>query len=118
MIDISSKYNPLFNSDARYFFLSGSRGSGKSFVVTLFLVNSLLEGDNVLFTRNTMTQAHISIIPLFVEMIELLGLSSEFKIKQKEIICIRNKSKTLVKTTTNNINNHNLAFFHFFCGES
>ena len=92
MIDISSKYNPLFNSDARYFFLSGSRGSGKSFVVTLFLVNSLLEGDNVLFTRNTMTQAHISIIPLFVEMIELLGLSSEFKIKQKEIICIRNNA--------------------------
>ena len=92
MIDINEKYCPLFNSDNRYCFMSGARGSGKSFVVTLYLVNRLLEGDNILFTRNTMTQAHISIIPVFVEMIELLGLSSEFTIKNKEIVCKRNGS--------------------------
>ena len=91
-IDINHKYEPLFTSSDRYCFLSGSRGSGKSFVIALYLVNLLLEGNNILFTRNTMTQAHISIIPLFTEMIELMNLRDKFIIKQKEIICVENNA--------------------------
>jgi phage terminase large subunit len=68
MIDINDKYKALFlNKDKRYNIVTGGRGSGKSFAVTLFLV-LLTEQSNevILFTRYTLISAHISIIPEFL----------------------------------------------------
>ena len=77
---ISEKYGPLFdieNSD-RYFICTGGRGSGKSFSITIFLVNlTFTKGHKILFTRYTLTSAKTSIIPQFIECLEALGYGSE-----------------------------------------
>ena len=53
-ITLNEKYVPLFNGDTRYYVITGGRGSGKSFGVTLFLNNLTYEKDHkVLFTRYT-----------------------------------------------------------------
>ena len=74
------------NNDTRYFIITGGRGSGKSFEVGRF--SSILSFENshkILFTRQTMTSAHLSIIPEFQEKIELLGLKDAFDITRNEI---------------------------------
>ena len=63
-LNIHKKYVPLFKEGSRYFVVTGGRGSGKSFGVTVFLLNLTYEaGHKVLFSRYTMTSAHTSIIP-------------------------------------------------------
>ena len=74
------------NNDTRYFIITGGRGSGKSFEVGRF--SSILSFENnhkILFTRQTMTSAHLSIIPEFQEKIELLGLKDAFDVTRNEI---------------------------------
>ena len=62
---LNSKYNALGN-DARYFVITGGRGSGKSFAITTFLAFlSFEKGHKILFTRYTMISAGNSIIPEF-----------------------------------------------------
>ena len=77
---INEKYGPLFdidNSD-RYFICTGGRGSGKSFSITIFLVNlTFTKGHKILFTRYTLTSAKTSIIPQFIECLEALGYGSD-----------------------------------------
>ena len=97
MIVLNSKYNYL-GSDSRYFIVTGGRGSSKSFSITTFLC--LLTRDNghiILFTRYTLVSASISIIPEFIEKIEMLGLSDEFIITKDEIINIKSGSKIIFK---------------------
>ena len=59
MVDINEKYQPLFyNKDKRYHIVTGGRGSGKSFAVTLFLVLLTEQANEViLFTRYTLVSA-------------------------------------------------------------
>ena len=65
-------WNKLINP-TRYFIITGGRGSGKSFEVGRFAtLLSFEKGHKILFTRQTMTSAHLSIIPEFQEKIELL----------------------------------------------
>ena len=87
---INEKFKPLIeNKDCRYFILTGGRGSSKSFTATLFLTGLTFEqGHRILFTRYTMSSAHLSIIPEFLEKIELIGNGSSFDINRTEI---RNK---------------------------
>lgn len=97
MIQINNKYN-LLGSDSRYFIVTGGRGSSKSFSVTTFLL--LLTNENnhvILFTRYTLVSASISIIPEFIEKIELMGLESEFIITKDEIINKNTNSKIIFK---------------------
>lgn len=95
---ISSKYQPLYTGSTRYFILTGGRGSSKSYSTSDFLVRLLLEkGHTILFTRFTLTSAHISIIPEFVEKITLLGLSDMFDITKTEITCKSNGSKIIFR---------------------
>ena len=54
-------------------------------------------GHVILFTRFTLVSAHISIIPEFVEKIEMAGLESDFYITKDEIINTRTNSKILFK---------------------
>ena len=97
MITIKSKYKAL-GSDSRYFIISGGRGSGKSYSINLFLLLLTYEvGHVILFTRYTLTSAHISIIPEFIDKIETANLQSDFYITKDEIINIKTGSKILFK---------------------
>ena len=83
------KHNSTWNllgSKSRYFVITGGRGSGKSFEVGRFVtLLSFEQGHKILFTRQTMTSAHLSIIPEFKEKIELLNLDNLFSISKSEI---------------------------------
>lgn len=86
-MEINSKFKPLFTSKCRYFILTGGRGSGKSFGANVFLtLNTMKKGMRTLFTRFTMTSAHLSIIPEFLEKIDLLNLTNIFKVNKTEVI--------------------------------
>ncbi len=97
MVTISNKYDNL-GSDSRYFIITGGRGSSKSFSITTFL--SLLtreSGHIILFTRYTLVSASISIIPEFIEKIELLGMANDFAVTKDEIVNINTGSKIIFK---------------------
>ncbi len=102
---INSKYLVLDNP-TRYFIVTGGRGSGKSFSInTLLCLLMAQKGHVILFTRYTLRAASISIIPEFVEKIELLGMESQFKITKDEIIHLSSGSKILfrgIKTSSGN----------------
>jgi len=97
-LDLNPKYLPLFNNENRYYVVTGGRGSGKSWTVTMFLLTLTYEsGHVILFTRYTLTSAHVSIIPEFLEKIELLGNDSDFHITKDEIINLKTGSKIIFK---------------------
>jgi phage terminase large subunit len=97
LITLSERYKPLA-SDSRYFICTGGRGSGKSFGVNFFLLLLTYEqGHIILFTRYTLVSAHISIIPEFIEKIELLGKEHEFHITKDEITNLVTGSKIIFK---------------------
>ncbi len=105
MIKINSKYS-LLGSDSRYFVVTGGRGSGKSYSLNSFLLLLTYEtGHVILFTRYTLTSAHVSIIPEFLDKIETAGLQQDFYITKDEIINIKTGSKILfrgIKTSSGN----------------
>lgn len=97
-IDLNQKYIPMFKEKTRYFVVTGGRGSGKSFGVNVFLLNLTYEtGHKVLFTRYTLTSAAASIIPEFIEKIELMGVESDFRITKDEIINLTTGSSIMFK---------------------
>jgi len=92
------KYQTLFNNSSRYYVVTGGRGSGKSFGVAVFLLTlTYKEGHRILFTRYTMTSASTSIIPEFIEKIEIMGLQDDFRITKDEIINLTTKSVIMFK---------------------
>jgi len=85
-ISLHPKYQTMFNSDSRYYVITGGRGSGKSFAVNTFLVLlTYEENTKTLFTRYTMSSASMSIIPEFKEKLELMGIEDQFEITKTEI---------------------------------
>ena len=97
MITIKNKYKPL-GSNSRYFVITGGRGSGKSYSINLFLLLLTYEqGHTILFTRYTLTSAHVSIIPEFIDKIDTLDLNNDFYITKDEIINLKTGSKILFK---------------------
>jgi phage terminase large subunit len=96
-INLNEKYN-LLGSDSRYFVITGGRGSGKSYSLNSFLLLLTYEvGHVILFTRYTLTSAHISIIPEFIDKIETADLSHDFYITKDEIVNKITGSKILFK---------------------
>lgn len=86
MIILNDKYKPLFANDTRFFIITGGRGSAKSFGVGTFATLLSFEaGHKILYTRQTMTSAHLSIIPEFQEKIDLIGHEDKFAITKSEI---------------------------------
>jgi phage terminase large subunit len=79
---------------------------GKSFGVTVFLLLLTYErGHKVLFTRYTMKSANTSIIPEFIEKIDLLGKQSDFRITRDEIMNLTTGSSIIfkgIKTSSGN----------------
>jgi PBSX family phage terminase large subunit len=110
------QYRPLFRREPilpggsdnrwRYAFITGGRGSGKSFHVALFLLNLTYEpGHVILFTRYTLAVADVSIIPEFREKISLLAVEEDFYITRNEIVNLRSGSRILfrgIKTSSGN----------------
>jgi len=98
LVNIQSKYEVLTQAESRYFIVTGGRASGKSFNISVLLLLLTFERDHVvLFTRYTLTSASISIIPEFLEKIELLGLEEYFYITKDEIINKGTGSKIIFK---------------------
>jgi phage terminase large subunit len=88
-LELLASYQPLFVQRPawRYAFLSGGRGSGKSFHVALALLNQTYErGHVILYTRYTMVAANLSIIPEFRDKLERLGREGDFDITASEIV--------------------------------
>ena len=103
---INPKYKPILASDSRYHIVTGGRGSGKSFAVnTLLAVLTREVGHTILFTRYTLRSASISIIPEFIEKLELLGWQDMYHVTKDEIINKATGSKILfrgIKTSSGN----------------
>ncbi len=99
MIELSPKYRPLFLSDDRYYLIQGGRGSSKSFSLCTWLVLLLLfeKGHTVLMTRYTLTSANISIIPEFLDKIDIFGIKDKFYITKDSIVCKQTGSSIIFK---------------------
>jgi phage terminase large subunit len=97
LIHLNQKFKQLF-TESRYFICTGGRGSSKSFSINTFLLLLTYEqGHIILFTRYTLVSAHISIIPEFIEKIELLRKEHEFHITKDEITNLVTGSKIIFK---------------------
>lgn len=98
MITLNSKYKAIFENDTRYFIITGGRGSSKSFGVGTFAnLLSFEQGHKILFTRQTMTSAHLSIIPEFQEKIDLMELNPFFEVTKSEIKNVQSKSEIIFR---------------------
>jgi phage terminase large subunit len=98
LITLNHKYEPLFINDTRYFIITGGRGSSKSFGVGTFTnLLSFESNHKILFTRQTMTSAHLSIIPEFQEKIDLMGLNTAFEVNKTEIVNKISKSEIIFR---------------------
>jgi len=96
-LKLSTKYLVLEN-DTRYFIVTGGRGSGKSFAInTLLTLLTYEQGHKILFTRYTLRAASISIIPEFIEKLELQKIEQDFHITKDEIINKQTGSKILFR---------------------
>lgn len=105
-IKIHEKYQPLWTANTRYFLVTGGRGSAKSFSVALRLLHLTYDkGEKILFTRYTLTSAYASIIPEFIEKIDMMEAQSDFKITKDEIINLTTGSSIMfkgIRTTSGN----------------
>ena len=98
MINVHNKYKTIVGENSRYYIVSGGRGSGKSFSVNALLVMLTYEaGHTILFTRYTLTSAYISIIPEFIDKLELFGFTQHFHITKDEIINKQTGSKIIFR---------------------
>ena len=98
MISLNDKYKALFQNDTRFFIITGGRGSSKSFGVGTFSTLLSYEANNkILFTRQTMTSAHLSIIPEFQEKLDLCDINEDFEINKSVIRNKRSGSEIIFK---------------------
>ena len=98
MITLNHKYQPLFQNETRYYIITGGRGSAKSFGVGTFASLLSFEANHkILFTRQTMTSAHLSIIPEFQEKIDLMEANDIFDVTKSEIINKKSKSEIIFR---------------------
>jgi len=94
---INEKYL-VFDTDSRYYIVTGGRGSGKSFAIsTLLCLLTQQQGHVILFTRYTLRSASVSIIPEFLEKIELLNMQDLFHVTKDEIINLATNSRILFR---------------------
>ena len=86
-IILNEKYKALWNKKTRYYVVTGGRGSGKSFGVSLNLTEQSYDDFfKCLFVRYFMNTAYDSIIPEVRSKIELLGSEQDFHVTKTDII--------------------------------
>lgn len=98
-------YYPLFvRGGTRYKLIFGGRGSAKSFTVATALIDRSYDDDGtILFTRFTLSNAEVSVLPEFVDKIERLQAQGDFIKSGNDIINVRSGGKILfrgIKTST------------------
>jgi len=105
IVELLTPYKRL-ESTNRYTIVTGGRGGAKSFHVSVFLLLLTYSSNEViLFTRYTMASARISIIPEFIEKMELWGIEHDFVVNKDEITNKHTGSKILfrgIKTSSGN----------------
>lgn len=98
MISLNSKYKALLKNDTRFYIITGGRGSSKSFGVGTFITALSYESNHkILFTRQTMTSAHLSIVPEFQEKLDLFDINEHFNINRSVIENKISKSEIIFK---------------------
>lgn len=105
-VNINKVYKPLYNSDKRYFLVTGGRGSLKSTTVHDFISRlTYQQGQGILFTRYTMTSAEKSIIPEFKETLKRNNSENDFHITKDKAVNLKTGSFILfsgIKTSAGN----------------
>ena len=98
-IKASSPYLPLFQrGGTRYKLVLGGRGSAKSFTVATALIDRTYDDDGtILFTRYTLVNAEVSILPEFIDKIERLGLQGDFTKSGNDLVNIRTGGRILFR---------------------
>lgn len=106
MITLSPIFEPIQTTDKRYIVVTGGRGSSKSFSInTLLCLLTYIKGHLILFLRWTLTSAEISIIPEFLEKIELLEVPQDFKTRETSVTNLKTDTSILfrgIKTSSGN----------------
>lgn len=107
MITPQDIYLPLYtNKDKFIILITGGRGSGKSFNASTFIERLTFEaGHTILYSRYTMTSAHISVIPEMYEKIEIDGTEKYFDRTNTDIRNLLSGSGILfrgIKTSSGN----------------
>ena len=83
---INKKYRPLWNATTRYTIVTGGRGSGKSFALACAMLDSTFEDEyNILYTRWNLTSAEVSIIPEFVEKMDIGDCRGAFHVRRRDV---------------------------------
>ena len=109
-------YAPLYyNKDKFVILISGGRGSAKSFNVSTFIERLLFEVmhpspatrivHQVLYTRYTMMSANMSVIPEFMEKVELDGNSKWYSHTKTDVTNLRSGGGVMfrgIKTSSGN----------------
>lgn len=94
----NKKFQPLWKNDTRFFVITGGRASAKSFHVSSFIEDlTWQQGHTILFSRLTLNSAHISVIPEFIEKIDLHSGRDHFDITKIDIINKRTGSNILFR---------------------
>ena len=92
-INLNYKYEPLFKNDPNIFFvfLYSGRAAGKSFAISTYLATRLLnDKGNLVFCRQYMSNVATSIIPEFLDKIEIMGIRKFLKVNKDSITCTFN----------------------------
>ena len=109
-------YAPLYHNNDKFIILvTGGRGSGKSFNVSTFIERLLFEVKHpspanrivhqILYTRYTMVSAHISVIPEFMEKVELDGNAKWYTHTKTDVRNLRSGGSVMfrgIKTSSGN----------------
>lgn len=83
---IHRKYQPLWTAKTRYTIVTGGRGSGKSYALACAVLDSTYEDEySILYTRWNLTSAEISIIPEFVEKMDIGNCRNAFVVRRRDV---------------------------------
>ena len=96
------KFEPLFLKDRkggpRYTVLTSGRAGGKSTAVsTASVCDTYLDPYTVLYSRQTMTSARVSVIPEYNDKIRILGKQRHFAVKEDMIVNRRSGGKLIFR---------------------
>ena len=98
-------YYPLYQDKENFIILvTGGRGSGKSYATSAFIERLTFEMTpidkivhQILYTRYTMVSAHMSVIPEFMEKVEMDGTEKYFSVTKTDVINKMTKSRIMFR---------------------
>lgn len=105
MIKTHKPYYPLYEDKEKFIYLiTGGRGSGKTTAVSAFIERLTFEynkekqiAHQILYTRYTMASAGMSIIPEFLDKVQLDGTEAYFHKANNDVINTMTKSRVMFR---------------------